>query len=144
MKKEEMMIEILYLYDENEALKRKNESLRRDFFSLNNEKKEETKFNVVENEALKIGKKKLLETIVYTWREVSCEYNKENNTYSITSLDKWMKESVAKDRLPDNVSYDEFVSYFCNELSQLYLEKKEKAIKKAKCEENEQTNNQRV
>lgn len=112
------------LVAENKALKEKIE------FITKNSKR--SPFNNVEKIALKNGENDLFNACIYDWNKLKVSYNTSENTFECVSYQKWLKDKVFKDGLPETVSYNDFVSHFNERLYKMYEEEKEKGIEELK------------
>lgn len=139
MNKNEMIIEVINLYDENERLKNEINILIGENDSIS-EPKGKNDISYMDKLMIEQGKEEVLKKVLcYTWRCVNASYDEETNTYKVTSYKEWLKEKMNRNNLPDKMSLDDFRTYFRKELQEMYEKEKEEAIrnKKAKREENE-------
>lgn len=139
MNKQEMIIGLINLFDENERLKAEIEVLKHYQNTSNSEQCEcNESISLFYRNMIEYGKKQLLTYCLYSWREVNCNYDEESQSYNITSYECWINNKVSK--IPDFMSKDEFKKYFEFELREMYEKEKQKAIEKAKEEMKEGDN----
>ena len=118
MKKTEVISELLKLYDELDML-------RKTVAWLSNENSTN-----IQNELIRIGEEKMFNDGIRNWYKVEVE---KDGSY--TPYDKWLEYKVFRLGLDENISYNEFVSYFEIKLKELY--EKELAECKGEVEGNE-------
>jgi hypothetical protein len=135
MKRNEIINEILSLYDENEKLKLELEK-RAGFRDMIVPKINE--FENIDKEMIELAKKTVLKNTFYyyDWKIVECWEDEDSEQILFTSYDKWLKEKINISHIPDFMSKNEFIKYFKKEIDELYELEKEKALKKFK--ENEE------
>lgn len=129
IKRQELVNDILDLYDYVDVLEMENERLK------NNVPKVQTnERSLSQNDLLMIkeGKKKVFEDVVYRWNRVDCNYDEESDTYNFTSFTNWIDKKINRDRIPHSMSYQDFITYFKTELSEMYKKEKEESFKEAK------------
>lgn len=124
MTKQEMIIELMNLFDENKYLKEKSERKVSD--------------NVIDQSVLEYGKSKILEDCLYSWINVRCEYDEHSKMYYYTPFEKWTTGKIS--RVPDFMSKNEFLTYFAEELQAMYECEKQQALKLCAVDANEQNN----
>lgn len=124
MTKQEMIIELMNLYDENEKLKAENDHKVSD--------------NFIDQSILDYGKSKILEDCLYSWINVRCEYDEHSKMYYYTPFEKWATGKIS--RVPDFMAKNEFLNYFANELQKMYETEKQQALKLFAGDANEQNN----
>lgn len=135
IKRQELVNDILDLYDYVDHLEKEVERLKPYAMKQNVEKDGET-LSHIDYEMIDLGKQRTLNNSLYSWREVSASYDEENDTYKVTSYKDWLKQKINLNEIPDNISLDEFRVYFRNELLAMYEKEKEKALNDAKGIEN--------
>lgn len=140
MNKNEMIIEVINLYDENERLKNEIDRVTYYESATNSEQTEKNHISYIDHLMIEQGKKEVLKKVLYyTWKCVNVSYDEENDIYKVTSYKEWLEEKMNRNNLPDKMSLDDFRTYFRKELQEMYEKEKEEAIrnKKAEREENE-------
>ncbi len=135
MNKTELITEVLNLYDVIGALKNQNEKLALNQLPSNSVAEQNISF--IDKTMIEVGKKRVLENVLYSWREVNVKYDDETNTYKATSFENWIEKKINKSYIPSYISYDGFLSYFHNDLEKMYAKEKEVALAKAKKEDEE-------
>lgn len=85
---------------------------------------------------IKEGKKEVLENALLYWKNVKVSYDEDNNIYKCEYFYDWVKNVVKKEKIPNEISFDEFRVYFRKELQEIYEKEKTKALNKAKGIEN--------
>lgn len=134
IKRQELVSDILDLYDYVDHLEKEVERLKP--YSIKEEKENSETLNHIDYLMISIGKQKILDRCLYSWREVKAKYDEENDTYNVTSYNDWLNEKLGRDKIPDNISFDEFRVYFRKELQEMYEKEKTEALNKAKGIEN--------
>lgn len=134
IKRQELVNDILDIYDYVDHLEKEVERLKP--YSIKEEKENSETLNHIDYLMISIGKQKILDRCLYSWREVKAKYDEENDSYNVTSYNDWLKEKLRRDEIPDNISLDEFRVYFRKELQEMYEKEKSIALNKAKGIEN--------
>lgn len=134
IKRQELVNDILDIYDYVDHLEKEVERLKP--YSIKEEKENSETLNRIDYLMISIGKQKILDRCLYNWREVKAKYDEENDTYNVTSYNNWLNEKLGRDKIPDNISFDEFRVYFRKELQEMYEKEKTKALNEAKGIEN--------
>jgi hypothetical protein len=133
IKRQELVNDILDIYDHVDHLEKEVERLKP--YSIKEEKENSETLTHIDYLMISIGKQKILDRCLYSWREVKAEYDEENDTYNVTSYNDWLNEKLGRDKIPDSISLDEFRVYFRKELQEMYEKEKSIALNKAKVEE---------
>ena len=134
IKRQELVNDILDIYDYVDHLEKEVERLKP--YSIKEEKENSETLNHIDYLMISIGKQKILDRCLYSWREVKAKYDEENDTYNVTSYNDWLNEKLGRDKIPDNISFDEFRVYFRKELQEMYEKEKTEALNEAKGIEN--------
>ena len=134
IKRQELVNDILDIYDYVDHLEKEVERLKP--YSIKEEKENSETLNHIDYLMISIGKQKILDRCLYSWREVKAKHDEENDTYNVTSYNDWLNEKLRRDEIPDNISLDEFRVYFRKELQEMYEKEKSIALNKAKGIEN--------
>lgn len=134
IKRQELVNDILDIYDYVDHLEKEVERLKP--YSIKEEKENSETLNHIDYLMISIGKQKILDRCLYSWREVKAKYDEENDTYNVISYNDWLNEKLRRDEIPDNISLDEFRVYFRKELQEMYEKEKSIALNKAKGIEN--------
>lgn len=134
IKRQELVNDILDIYDYVDHLEKEVERLKP--YSIKEEKENSETLTHIDYLMISIGKQKILDRCLYSWREVKAKYDEENDTYNVTSYNDWLKEKLRRDEIPDSISLDEFRVYFRKELQEIYEKEKSIALNKAKGIEN--------
>lgn len=134
IKRQELVNDILDIYDYVDHLEKEVERLKP--YSIKEEKENSETLNHIDYLMISIGKQKILDRCLYSWIEVKAKYDEENDTYNVTSYNDWLNEKLIRDKIPDNISLDEFRVYFRKELQEMYEKEKSIALNKAKGIEN--------
>lgn len=133
IKRQELVNDILDLYDYVDHLEKEVESLKS--YSNMEKNANEKQLSHTDYEMINIGKQRVLYDVLYSWHEVNVSYDEESDTYNATSYKDWLKEKVISSKIPDSISLDEFRVYFRKELQEMYEKEKTKALNEAKVEE---------
>lgn len=134
IKRQELVNDILDIYDYVDHLEKEVERLKP--YSIKEEKENSETLNHIDYLMISIGKQKILDRCLYSWREIKAKYDEENDTYNVTPYNDWLNEKLRRDEIPDNISLDEFRVYFRKELQEMYEKEKSIALNKAKGIEN--------
>lgn len=134
IKRQELVNDILDIYDYVDHLEKEVERLKP--YSIKEEKENSETLTHIDYLMISIGKQKILDRCLYSWREVKAKYDEENDTYNVTSYNDWLNEKLRRDEIPDSISLDEFRVYFRKELQEIYEKEKSIALNKAKGIEN--------
>lgn len=134
IKRQELVNDILDIYDYVDHLEKEVERLKP--YSIKEEKENSETLNYIDYLMISIGKQKILDRCLYSWREVKAKYDEENDTYNVTSYNDWLNEKLGRDKIPDSISLDEFRVYFRKELQEMYEKEKTIALNNAKGIEN--------
>ena len=133
MNRNDLIITINNLFDENTNLKVRNEYLESQL-----EDKSKTKM-CVEDKSIKIdsllnklidyGKDKLFNEVIKSGYSstISVKEN-EKGSFETTLLDKWLENKMYTYNIPDNMSKEDIKNILCNEIQALYENEKQKAI----------------
>ena len=129
LKRRDLVNSILDVFDYIDVLKAENENLKNNVPKVKSEDK-----NVTFIDALMIeeGKKEVFKNATCHWSKVDCSYDEESDTYNFTSFSNWLKKKISINNIPSSMSYDDFITYFKNELLETYKKEKEEALKQAK------------
>ena len=137
MSRNEVIIEIMNLYDEVERLKTENREAKT---YMNAEpipyEVRDTRYEPVINVIMSKGKEKLLDELLSYWKSVTVNYDEDNDIYKAQSYENWLEEKFKKDRIPLNCSYTQVIEYLESDLKAVYKKEKTKALNKAKGIEN--------
>lgn len=134
MKKEEMINQIIGLYDEDTKLKYELEAVIKELKAVNKEleavkEQELHKKDIIPNlndmdlKTMEFGKKSILKKSLYSWNE----YCKN------ISFNDWIDKKLSK--IPDFMSKNIFIKYFSIELKEMYEKEKNEYLAKQKEEE---------
>ena len=134
MNKNELVVEIMNLCDENERLKNELQIMKND--SLLNQKVIEKQPSRMILTIIQVGEREILKDCLYSWKEVKATYDEENGVYKVTSFEKWLKDKLQKNNIPKSVSLAEFEEYFSDQLHEMYEKEKNAALREAKGIEN--------
>ena len=129
IKKQELVNDILDLYDYVDHLEKENEKLK-PYENQANESGET--LSHIDYEMINLGKKRVLNEALYSWKSVDARYDEESDTYIVTSYKEWLKNKISVSGIPDSISRDEFRTYFRKELQEMYEKEKAKALNEAK------------
>ncbi len=136
MNKTELITEVLNLYDVIEALKNQNEKLALNQLPNNNMAEQNISF--IDKKMIELGKKEALKKSIYSWNEVSVNYDEEVDQFIVTSFDDWLEKKIIKNQIPSFMSFDEFLSYLHKDLKDLYEKEKAIAFAESKGENNDE------
>lgn len=132
MKRNEIIIEVMNLYDELNSLRTQNTLLREKVDELSN-CDPNGKTSQIDKIMLNHGKAKLFNKCTYSWNQVRIEFDEELQTHKcVTNYHAWLREKISKDYVAEYMSYAEFVDYFAIELQDMYAKEVDEALLKAK------------
>ena len=126
--------DVLTLFDYVEELERENERLKREQ-KVQPRRTEKENTNYIDSIMLRKGRAQTLNYALSNWHKVECTYDDETDTYNCTSYLKWLEKKVSNERMPKEISFNDFTKYFKNELLELYEKEKKEALRKAKEED---------
>ena len=129
LKRQDVVNNILDMFDDIDALKMENERLKNCVPKVNTKN---NSINRIDGLMIEKGIKATLEETLYHWNKVSSNYDEEADTYSYTSFENWLKQKVKIEKIPNSVSRDEFVTYFNSQLLEMYKKEKEESLKEEK------------
>lgn len=129
IKRQDLVNDILDVYDYIDVLEMENERLKNAVPKIRSAEKNVSFIDVL---MIERGKKEIFNYSISSWQKVNCSYDEEANTYNFTSYDKWLEKKISCDRIPSSMSFEDFATYFKTELLELYKKEKEEALKEAK------------
>lgn len=129
LKRQDLINDILDLYDYIDVLEMENERLKN---AVPNSFKGGKEKSAIDELMMERGKKEILNYGISGWYTVGCNYNEEEETYNFTPYRKWLENKVCNERIPKTMSFNDFVTYFKNELLEMYIKEKKEALKEAK------------
>lgn len=129
IKRQELVNDILDVYDYIDVLEMENEKLQNAVPKIRSAEKN---ISYIDKIMVERGKKEIFKWSTSSWNQVACTYDEEANTYNFTSFDRWLEKKISCDRMPSSMSFEDFVTYFKSELLDLYKKEKEEALKEAK------------
>ena len=125
----EIIRKVLDAYDTIERLQFENTSLRSRLEMFENAVPEEIEhIGYLDEEVLKVGRKKLFEDALGYWHSVRYNEDGETGDVSVQSFEQWRKDSIKREKVPSWMSLDAFYDYFDPELRAMYEEEREKAV----------------
>lgn len=129
IKRQELVNDILDLYDYIDALEKENKCLKD---SEPKTSTQEKPLSFIDCLMIEKGKEKTFRNVVYSWNHVDFKYNEETDTYDFTRYNVWLDRKIQRDNIPNEMSYDEFITYFRKELQEMYAKEKEESLKREK------------
>lgn len=129
IKRQELVNDILDVYDYIDVLEMENERLKN---AIPKNFKKEKDVSFIDVLMIEEGKKEVFRYATYSWNQVDCKYDEEADTYNFTSYNNWLSKKIANDKIPNSMSFEDFVTYFKSELLEAYAKEKEEALKEAK------------
>lgn len=142
MNRNDLIVAINNLFDENTDLKVRNEYLE-------GENKRNNKTCILDQSPrmseedyllLEYGKEQLREKVISTYNRVSAWKLEESNEIKTTDFETWVKDKIDTYYIPEMFSKKEIINIFYNELNELYGKEKAEAIKKLEREKDEDNN----
>lgn len=123
--------DVLTLFDYVEELERENERLK-DERNVQPKKVKEENTNYIDDIMLKKGRAQVLNYVLSNWYTVDCNFNEDTEKYDYTSYQKWLEKKISNERIPKDISFNDFTTYFKEELLDIYMEERKEALKEAK------------
>ena len=122
MDRRQLVNEVMDLYDENQRLRWENQRLNERLCLSGTEVAPTFELGVIDKEVMRIGRKKVVDESLDYWKTVSTVTD-DNDNARPQSFHEWLRVVVRRDKLPRWASYDDFVSYFEEDLRAVYEEK---------------------
>lgn len=134
MNRNDLIIAINNIFDENVDLKVRNEFLER----YKKEKEsvkcsfEETKgVNQLDLKMIEYGKKQLADKVIKNWgNEVIVNRDEETNKIKTTAYQKWLDKKIYDSEIPNDMSKSEVINVIYDIAVEIYEKEKKEAIKK--------------
>lgn len=123
--------DVLTLFDYVEELERENERLK-DERNVQPKKVKEENTNYIDDIMLKKGRAQVLNYVLSNWYTVDCNFNEDTEKYDYTSYQKWLEKKISNERIPKDISFNDFTTYFKEELLDMYMKERKEALKEAK------------
>lgn len=123
--------DVLTLFDYVEELERENERLK-DERNVQPKKVKEENTNYIDDIMLKKGRAQVLNYVLSNWYTVDCNFNEDTEKYDYTSYKKWLEKKISNERIPKDISFNDFTTYFKEELLDMYMKERKEALKEAK------------
>lgn len=126
-----MILGIVQLFDDRDALACEVDALRREresgrLFAAQPDGEELPPHHQIDMTILAVGQKRVYEDSLYSWKEVTATKDEKTGSVEVTPFDRWLKAKVSN--VPDYMSFDEFCAYFDSELHATYERERDKAI----------------
>ena len=143
MLRNDLIIAINNIFDENVNLKVRNEYLER-YYEENEKPKtccaeKMAEVKPIDLKIIEYGKKQLCEKVIRSWdRGVSVSRNRETNEIETTPYDAWLERKIYDDEIPDDMSKNDVKNIIYNIAIKIYEEEKINAIKKFEDQELEE------
>lgn len=129
IKRQELINDILDLYDYIDVLEMENEKLQN---AVSKIRSEEKSVSFIDKLMIDKGKEEIFKDVFRNWNKVKCNYNEDKEKYEFTPFKKWLEHKLDMDYMPKTISFEDFVCYFKNELQEKYTKEKDEALKEAK------------
>ena len=123
--------DVLTLFDYVEELERENERLK-DERNVQPKKVKEENTNYIDDIMLKKGRAQVLNYVLSNWYTVDCNFNEDTEKYDYTSYQTWLEKKISNERIPKDISFNDFTTYFKEELLDVYMKERKEALKEAK------------
>lgn len=123
--------DVLTLFDYVEELERENERLK-DERNVQPKKVKEENTNYIDDIMLKKGRAQVLNYVLSNWYTVDCNFNEDTEKYDYTPYQKWLEKKISNERIPKDISFNDFTTYFKEELLDMYMKERKEALKEAK------------
>ena len=129
LKRQDLINDILDLYDYIDVLEMENERLKNAVPKIRSAEKS---VSFIDKLMIEKGKEEIFRDVFRNWNKVKCNYNEDTERYEFTPFDKWLEHKLDMDDMPKTLSFEDFVCYFKNELQEKYTKEKDEALKEAK------------
>lgn len=129
IKRQDLINDILDLYDYIDVLEMENERLKNAVPKIRSAEKS---VSFIDKLMIEKGKEEIFRDVFRNWNKVKCNYNEDTEKYEFTPFNKWLEHKLDMDDMPKTLSFEDFVCYFKNELQEKYTKEKEEALKEAK------------
>ncbi len=134
MNRNEMIIAINNIFDENMSLKSQNNVLETYYkesqMTKESSDKEIAKISLLDLKIIDYGKKQLVKDVLKSWgNEVEVWRDKESNEIVTTQYDEWLNKKIYESEIPDNMSKVEVMSAVHDCAIEIYEKEKIKSIK---------------
>ena len=129
IKRQDLINDILDLYDYIDVLEMENEKLQNAVPKIRSAEKS---VSFIDKLMIEKGKEEIFRDVFRNWNKVKCNYNEDTEKYEFTHFNKWLEHKLDMDDMPKTLSFEDFVCYFKNELQEKYTKEKEEALKEAK------------
>lgn len=123
--------DVLTFFDYVEELERENERLKNERNAKPKKVKEENT-NYIDDIMLKKGRAQVFDYVISNWYTVDCRFNEDTEKYDYTPYQKWLEKKVSRERMPKDISFNDFTNYFKDELLDIYMKERKEALKEAK------------
>lgn len=134
MMRNDLIIAINNIFDENASLKVRNEYLEK--YHKEGEKPktccvdERTEVSLIDLKVIAYGKEKLCDEVLKSWGDVEVYRDKETKELKITSYEEWLDNKIYKDYIPDNMTKNEVMNIIYDNAIEIYEKQKMQAIKR--------------
>lgn len=129
IKRQDLINDILDLYDYIDVLEMENEKLQNAVPKIRSAEKS---VSSIDKLMIQKGKEEIFKDVFRNWNKVKCNYNEDTEKYEFTPFNKWLEHKLDMDDMPKTLSFEDFVCYFKNELQEKYTKEKDEALKEAK------------
>lgn len=150
MNRNDLIIAINNLYDENIDLRARNEYLESQLKDKERTKMpsedKSVKIDTLLNKLIDYGKDKLFDEVIKSGYSSNIKVEESNleGLYNTTTLDKWLEGKIYTYNIPDNMSKEDIKNILYNEIQALYENEKEEAISKYLIEKEKGENNDKT
>lgn len=134
MMRNDLIIAINNIIDENVSLKVRNEYLEK--YHKEHEKPKtrcvdkRTEVSLIDLKVIAYGKEKLCDEVLKSWNNIEVHRDKETKELKITSYEEWLDKKIYKDYIPDNMTKNEVMNIIYDNAIKIYEEEKIQAIKR--------------
>lgn len=129
LKRQDLINDILDVYDYIDVLELENEKLQNAVPKIRSAEKS---VSFIDKLMIEKGKEEIFRKVFRNWNKVQCKYNEDTEKYEFTSFNKWLEHKLDMEDMPKTLSFEDFVFYFKHELQEKYTKEKEEALKEAK------------
>lgn len=134
MNRNDLIIAINNIFDENIDLKVKNEFLemyKKEKESVKCSVEEKTEINQLDLKMIEYGKKQLADKVLKSWgNEVIVNRDEETNKIKTTTYQNWLNKKIYDSEIPNDMSKTEVLNVIYDIALEKYEEEKKEAIKK--------------
>ena len=134
MMRNDLIIAINNIIDENVSLKVRNEYLEK--YHKEHEKPKtrcvdkRTEVSLIDLKVIAYGKEKLCDEVLRSWSDMKVHRDKETNELKIISYEEWLDDKIYRNYIPNNMTMNEVMNIIYDNAIEIYEKEKIQAIKR--------------